>query len=298
MDNIVYKPKVYLVGKQSVVRHELQKFLDNNDSSGWISDAYSAGEELAEIHGRTCYMSYKKPRPGGNSAYLNNIKETAHGSVLEGAVYTMIFENISRSLSLELVRHRTISPSQLSQRYVDETDTLFCVPPDLSDEVSLAQDMMWSLNLVEDLSREKDDTFTGKYVAKYGVDAAIKAINIGNIWIDAVESQKECYIKLVDYLANKPNNLSGTDKRKFARQAARSVLGNATETKMVMTGNARAWRNFIELRASRHADPEIRVLAYMVWKSLKEESPNLFGDYSEEKLDDGTYELSTPYRKV
>ena len=244
-----------------------------------------------------CYMSYKKPRPGGNSKYIEHIKETAHGSVLEGAVYTFIFENVSRSLSLELIRHRTISPSQLSQRYVDESDTLFCVPPDLSDEVKLAQDMMWSIDLEADLKSEKD-TFSAKYVAKYGVNAALKAIEIGNLWIDAVESQKECYIKLVDYLSQKENNLSGTDKRKFARQAARSILGNATETKIVMTGNARAWRNFIELRANRHADPEIRVLAYMVWQKLNEESPNLFGDYKEEKLDDGTFELTTPYRKV
>ena len=54
---------------------------------------------------------------------------------------------------------------------------------------------------------------------------------------------------------------NATLRRKQARQAARAVLPNATETRIVVTGNYRAWRHFIAMRATEHADVEIRELA-------------------------------------
>ena len=61
--------------------------------------------------------------------------------------------------------------------------------------------------------------------------------------------------------ADVPN---ATLRRKQARQAARAVLPNATETRIVVTGNYRAWRHFIAMRATEHADVEIRELAVAV----------------------------------
>src|SRR5436305_1950183 len=89
-----------------------------------------------------------------------------------------------------------------------------------------------------------------------------------------------------------------TLRRKLARQAARSVLPNATETKIFVTANARALRHFIELRASRHAEVEIRKLAVKVLEIMKKEAPNIFGDYELLPLPDGTFEAVTPHRKV
>jgi thymidylate synthase (FAD) len=89
-----------------------------------------------------------------------------------------------------------------------------------------------------------------------------------------------------------------TLRRKLARQAARSVLPNATETKIFVTANARALRHFIELRGSRHAETEIRKLAVAVLKIMQAEAPNLFGDYQLVPLPDGTFEAVTEHRKV
>jgi len=307
--NYITEPTVYLIGKQVVVRDELQKFLDKNKVSGWTTDAISAGEELAEIGGRVCYMSFGKPRPGGNKVYLDHIKEVGHYSVFEHATYTLLCEGISRSVSHEFVRHRVgMSPSQLSQRYFDGSETEFCIPPSLAVEVKLAI----ASSYVQEAALESEleayvtlgynpsfDKYLYDYVVENGVSQTIKAIEAGNIWIRSVEAARVDYIELTDYLASLSNNeLKGTEKRKFARQAARSVLPNATETKIVMTGNIRAWRHFIELRANRHADPEIRLLAYKVWKKLVKESPNAFGDYKEEQLSDGSFELTTSYGKV
>lgn len=127
---IITAPSVYLVGKQELNSLDCAEFLEAHNVEYWNSDTDNASEHLVEIAGRLCYMSFAKPRPGGNQAYINHILEVGHGSVLEHAVYSMIFTGVSRSLTHELVRHRAgMSYSQLSQRYVDESDCAFVRPP-------------------------------------------------------------------------------------------------------------------------------------------------------------------------
>jgi thymidylate synthase (FAD) len=84
----------------------------------------------------------------------------------------------------------------------------------------------------------------------------------------------------------------------MARQAARSILPNATETKIFVTANARALRHFIELRCSPDAEIEIRKVAALILHVLQREAPNLFGDYTLQTLPDNTQAAHTPHRKV
>ena len=113
-------PVVYLLGRQSIDPNELDRFLTDHGASTWQTDTEIAGEKLAEIAGRVCYLSFARPRPGGNHAYLGHILEVGHGSVLEHAVWNFVFTGVSRTLTHELIRHRAGTGfSQLSQRYVD-----------------------------------------------------------------------------------------------------------------------------------------------------------------------------------
>jgi len=255
---ILREPGVYLIGRQIVDTAELDRFLADHGVS-WQSDTEVAGEYLTETAGRVCYMSFQRPRPGGNSAYLHHIKEVGHGSVLEHAVWNFLITGVSRSLTHELVRHRAgYGFSQLSQRYVDESVAEYVEPDCIAEDPGLHA-----------------------------------------LWLDAVEYVHAAYVKLVEGLARKfESEPDKTLRRKLARQAARSVLPNATETKIFVTGNARALRHFIEMRASRHAETEIRKLAVAVLRILQREAPNLFGDYELIDLGDGTFEASTPFRKV
>lgn len=75
--------------------------------------------------------------------------------------------------------------------------------------------------------------------------------------------------------------------RKRAREAARSVIPSAAETKIVMTANYRAWRHIIRMRGSEHADAEIRELALEILRQLYEEAPSVFDDFSVVTLEDG-----------
>src|SRR5947207_1050106 len=124
---IIREPTVYLVGRQTVQDAELDRFLADHGVS-WQTDTEVAGEQLVEVAGRLCYMSFAKPRPGGNKTYLGHILEVGHGSVLEHAVWDFIFVGVSRSLTHDLIRHRHMGYSQLSQRYVDESIAEYVEP--------------------------------------------------------------------------------------------------------------------------------------------------------------------------
>ena len=241
---------MYVLGKQTVDDAELNRFLADHGVS-WESDSEVAGEVLTETAGSVCYMSFAKPRPGGNAAYLTHIKEVGHGCVLEHAVWNLLITGVSRSLTHELVRHRAgWAYSQLSQRYVDESVAEYVEPDIIADDPELHA-----------------------------------------IWLETVKQSHAAYMKLAEALNAKladpaaaaaamlPPNPDRTTRRKAARQAARSVLPNATETKIFVTANARALRHFLEMRGSVHAEPEIRKLAGAILDVLQKDSPNLFGDY-------------------
>jgi thymidylate synthase (FAD) len=255
---ILLEPTVYLIGRQVVDQAEVDRFLADHGVA-WQTDTEVAAEHLVEVAGRTCYMSFVRPRPGGNKAYIDHILEVAHGSVLEHAVWNFLFVGISRSCSHELVRHRSgWGYSQLSQRYVDESVAEYVEPDCIAADPELHR-----------------------------------------IWLEAVAQSHQAYIRLVEGLQEKfKDEPDRTARRKLARQAARSVLPNATETKIFVTANARALRHFIEMRASRHAEVEIRKLAVQVLHLMQKEAPHLFADYQLQPLPDGTFEAITTHRKV
>lgn len=66
--------------------------------------------------------------------------------------------------------------------------------------------------------------------------------------------------------------------RKQAREAARAVLPNCIETKITVTGNHRALRNFLWRRMDPSADQEIRNLAQLMLDLLIKGYPALYED--------------------
>ena len=221
----------------------------------WDTDA-DGGEALAEFAGRACYQSWKKPNPATatNAGYLRHILEVGHLSVLEHGTVTFYLTGISRSLTHELIRHRHFSYSQLSQRYVPERDAALVEPDVIA----------------------ADPELHAKFLAA------------GEVAIAA-------YTELLEGLEKKFADVEqATLRRKQARQAARAVLPNATETRIVVTGNYRAWRHFVAMRASEHADVEIRNLAIACLRELGKVAPNAFADFEITTLADGTEIASSP----
>ncbi|MBN9103344.1 MULTISPECIES: FAD-dependent thymidylate synthase [unclassified Pseudonocardia] len=222
----------------------------------WTTDA-DGGQALAEFAGRACYQSWKKPNPATatNAGYLRHILEVGHLSVLEHGSVSFYLTGVSRSLTHELIRHRHFSYSQLSQRYVPERDAAMVEPEAISDDPALH---------------------------KLFEDASAAAVTAYEQLLEGLEKR----------FADEPN---ATLRRKQARQAARAILPNATETRIVVTGNYRAWRHFIAMRATEHADVEIRALAIECLRRLQDEVPNVFNDFDIQKLDDGSEIASSPF---
>lgn len=61
-----------------------------------------------------------------------------------------------------------------------------------------------------------------------------------------------------------------------APEDARYVLPQAVETRLVVTMNARELMHFLSLRACRRAQAEIRALAWLMWKKVREVHPRLW----------------------
>jgi thymidylate synthase (FAD) len=113
--------------------------------------------------------------------------------------------------------------------------------------------------------------------------------------VAATEASVRAYTELLEGLQHKFAGVpSAILRRKQARQAARSVLPNATETRIVVTGNYRAWRHFIAMRATEHADVEIRELAVECLRQLQQVAPNVFGDFTISSLADGSEIAASP----
>ncbi|HEY9225486.1 MAG TPA: FAD-dependent thymidylate synthase [Gemmatimonadaceae bacterium] len=224
----------------------------------WIGES-TDGERLAEFAGRLCYMSQHNPAKRNTREYLENIKKQGHGSVLEHANYSILFEGVSRSLTHELVRHRAgFAYSQLSQRYVDESEASFVIPPAIVG------------------------------------DEALEAT-----WRTQVEGAQSTYVGLVAQLMERYGWVADkVHRRKMAREAARAVLPNATETKIVVTGNARAWRTMLELRSSEGAELEIRRMAVAALRLLQREAPGFFSDFEIYAADDRREAARVTYHKV
>ena len=222
----------------------------------WSTDA-DGGQALAEFAGRACYQSWTKPNPvtATNEGYLRHILEVGHLSVLEHGSVSFYLTGVSRSLTHELIRHRHFSYSQLSQRYVPERDAAMVEPDAIAADPELHA------------------------LFQEAADASVKA------YTDLLAGLEKRF-------ADIPN---ATLRRKQARQAARAILPNATETRIVVTGNYRAWRHFIAMRASEHADVEIRALAIECLRQLHREVPNVFHDFEIQELGDGTEIASSPF---
>ena len=224
----------------------------------WLGEG-TDGERLAEFAGRLCYMSQANPAKRPTREYLDNIKKQGHGSVLEHANYSLLLEGVSRSLTHELVRHRAgFAYSQLSQRYVDESNACFVVPPAVAGDEKLE-----------------------------------------HAWRTQVESAQATYVALVEQLMERYAWVADrVHRRKMAREAARAVLPNATETKIVVTGNARAWRTMLELRAGEGAELEIRRLAVALLRLMQREAPAFFSDFVIYVADDRKEAAKVEHHKV
>jgi thymidylate synthase (FAD) len=221
----------------------------------WETDA-EGGQALAEFAGRACYESWDKPNP----ATATNQGFLRH--VLEVG-HGSVLEHASVSMYLTGVS-RSLTHELVRHRHFSFSQlSQRHVPDDVA--------------VVEPAVVAADPVLHETFLA--ATDAALAA-----------------YRELVDTLESGiPDAPSAALRRRQARQAARSLLPAALESRIVVTGNYRAWRHFIAMRASEHADVEMRAVAIACLRELQRIAGNAFDDFRVSRLADGTEVAASPY---
>lgn len=297
---ICLKPKVYLVAKSTLNVAGIEEFL-SEQSLDWPTERFDgasaegspgAAEQLTELAGRCCYMSFgKKAGSKTNEAYLDNLlgrlpdgsfrEGPAHGSVLEHATFSFLVVGAGRGFSHEQVRHRAgWAYSQLSTRYCDfERDE--------------AQEGTW------------DPGFTVPALAQLTpstqaivTQAHTQAAALYRVLLSHIEKDLMCNEEFMRSIEQYPEKERKRMLRKAARGAARDVLPNGTEAIMVMTANARAIWNTVHLRASEHAEAEIRDVYVQIARIMEQEMPHVFKGLRYKKLWDGSEAVDLPRDKI
>lgn len=226
-----------------------------------------AGAQVCKVAGQLCYMSFGRKRSYNADAgrYFDNLKSSGHGSVFEHATFSLLLYGVSRSVTHELVRHRAgLGFSQQSQRFVSGRVLRFVERPEYALDEELHA-----------LFLQRIERAAAEYAAI--TERILYMQHTGQLLLSAQER---------------------TDLRKKVQQTARSVLPNETEAPIVVTGNARAWRHVISMRASSHAETEIRELAVRIFLCLALTDPVLFSDYTLQQLPDGTLTARTDFEKI
>lgn len=242
---------IRVIARPSICWEGVQGLLDSIGDQWSRSHGATEAEELVELSGRMCYLSFgSRQSPRSNRDYLRNVIDKGHESVLEHAVWTLEFSGVTRAFSHQLVRHRVgFSYSQLSQQYVDHENFEVLRPVDLT---------------------------------RYPDAAAA--------WEKAEDAVRSAYIELhraLDIESEGSSFESDRERRRFINSVARQVLPNAVSTRVMVTANARALRHFLALRGGIEGDREMREVSTVLLRVMSREAPVLFEDFEEVKLADG-----------
>jgi len=200
-------------------------------------------EKLVAIAAKLCYSTsdIEHISEGLNeestAKFINHLMSMGHESPIEHCSFTFGVEGVSRSLLAQLTRHRIASYSVKSQRYVNEGQFEYIIPPEVSEDIEAKK---LYIAVMEDLQEKYDklaDILKNNHIAK---------------------------------------GLEPNVAQKMANEDARFILPNACETKIVMTFNARSLINFFHHRCCERAQWEIRALADEMLGLVKEVAPILF----------------------
>lgn len=245
------------------------------------------GDDLAEFGGRQCYRSWEKGRPQAD--YIANVKAMGHGSVFEHASMCFQLTGVSRALTHELIRHRVgTAYSQESQRYVDAKDMNFIVPPLLVNGIAAQTDGDFSEDALASLTGYASDAFA---LFRFTCQHALNGYRDMQPLLVELAKQAERAALAGDEKA-------ATSAKKRANEAARSVLPNASETRLLFTVNLRQMHHILTLRGGEGADLEIRRMVVALLDNSRHYAPHFFNDVRKVVGDDSIEALRSEVNSI
>jgi len=192
------------------------------------------------------------PKPEENMAYIARVSNPSnqdnenysgllkycikhnHWSVFEQAFMTLEIET-TRAIAAQILRHRSFTFQEFSQRYAKSNELGKIQLPDLR-----RQDLKNRQNSIDDL-----DPFT-----KQKLEAQM---------ITLFSSAQSLYNQMIEY--------------GVAKECARMVLPMCTPTRIYMTGSCRSWIHYINLRSAHGTQKEHMDIAEECRKVFTEQFP-------------------------
>lgn len=251
-------PTVRLVASPQVHWDQIRLYLEEIGGQSWLDRRSGTDAEgLVEFGGRLCYRSWEpglNPNVtrvrGDSQQYLANIIEVGHGSVTEHAQFSFLFKHCSRVSTHEIVRHRPgVAISQESLRYV-----------------RLSSLDVW----IPDVLKSLPDGRIPKLKDGTPVEAAI---------VSMVERLEDLQLGMAEAF-ELDNDGIPFEYKKEVTSAMRRVAPIGLATNMLWSANIRTLRHVIEMRTSRHAETEVRMIYNDVAELVTREVPSLMMDFT------------------
>jgi thymidylate synthase (FAD) len=214
------------------------KILKNDGKFKILSKTENIIEAIA-LSARVCYQSQELSTPESDLDLVKKLIERQHDAMLEFADMTVVFDDVSRGLSHELVRHRIASFAQESSRRVDESDFKVVVPPNQNEKDPV-------------IFLTTEDSNGGKQFFNLNLEQ----------WFNFNEQA---------YRSLRSN--------KYLAEDARQVLPTAIKSQIVVKANMREWRKILSLRCDKSAHWEIRAVMCDLLDYCRDSIPVLFDDF-------------------
>jgi|TARA_R100000479_G_C6386122_1_gene203046 thymidylate synthase (FAD) len=201
-------------------------------SLNWVTP--NAEEAIVEIARVSSSRKNKKDKP---EKLINYLLKHKHFSPFEHGYMSLEIET-SKAIGIQLIRHRSFTFQEFSQRYQD---------------VNKIGDMFESI----ELRKQAEDNRQSSTEVLDGATAWM----VGGDLLDLMLQIQNTYNQLLD---------AGV-----ARECARMILPMCTKTKIHMTGSIRSWLGFLNVRLDGHAQKEIVDIANAVADHMEEQFPNI-----------------------
>ena len=184
--------------------------------------------------------SKRKDKQSKPEGLINYLIKHAHWSPFEHASMTVEIET-SKAIGIQLIRHRSFTFQEFSQRYQDVNQLGGMFEP------------------IEFRKQCEDNRQSSSEVIDPHVPVSGGYIPASTLLSDHLVASRNLYNQLID---------AGV-----AREQARMILPLATKTKIYMTGTLRSWIHFLSIRDDGHAQKEIQLIAKEIKVIFKDKFP-------------------------
>jgi thymidylate synthase (FAD) len=185
-----------------------------------------------------------------NGRLVRYLMDNNHWSPLDMINFAFEIET-SRAMGRHILRH-DLRPQEHSQRY---SDKIVFEPIELRKEHEVNRQSSTEVMDFSDMHPWRDERIFYMHTDDHPMSP-----------IEAVEA----YLKIGEDLYNH------LIKIKVAKECARFILPECTQTIMTFNGTLRNWLSFLNVRMHYDAQKEVRLVAERIGEALEVEMPNVF----------------------